>query len=387
MDTPQNNAGVGVFIDYEYLHISLERVYGFVLDADVVIEGIRGKVKDSGKIILEKAYAPWSNFINGLTELSKKRVETVNISSKRVEKTNVTDGRRCTIIQNNADIYIAWDIAQIIYSKTNINTFVLVSGDGDFVEVVKRVQQNGNKVIVMGFENNTSDLLRGQADEFVPLDDLAKINEELILTRIIDLSLDLELKLDYIGFKLLVDIMEREDPNTKYREYLQRAIDDGVFTTEHRPEPGSVKGEVFALIINRNHPVVKEVIAKRLAEGRRTNVEGHIPSSGGLDKKPSTEDHDDDNYIRAVHEIESGNYEEGYEAITAYLEKYPDDILAYLWVIQCLINLDKKEELQQICEKVYGMPGFNKFTEQYPDWARYIETKVNLKETNSKMDN
>ncbi len=384
MDTPEKSVGVGVFIDYEYLHISLERVYGFVLDADLVIDGIRDKISDSGKIILEKAYAPWSNFINGLTELSKKRVETVNISSKRAEKTDVTDGRRCTIIQNNADIYIAWDVAQIIYSNTNINTFVLVTGDGDFVEVVKRVQQNGNKVIVMGFESNTSDILRGQADIFISLDDLAKMNENLIVTRIIDLSLDLEMKLDYVGFKLLVDILEREDPDTKYREYLQRAISEDIFQTEHRPEPGSVKGEVFAILVNREHPLVEEVIEKRLAEGKRVKPDDSKLGSGGIEKPPQTEDHEDPAYIRAVQEIETGDYSAGYEAVQEYLKRYPEDMLGYLWVIQCMINLDKKDELQRICEQVYAMPGFKNFSEQYPDWSRYIETKVNLAQNNNK---
>ena len=378
INAPEKDVGVGVFIDYEYLHISLERVYGFILDADVVIDGIRGKIAGHGKIILEKAYAPWSNFINGLTELSKKRVETVNISSKRVEKTNVTDGRRCTIIQNNADLYIAWDIAQIIFSKINIDIFVLVTGDGDFVEVVKRVQQNGKKVIVMGFENNTSDMLRGQADYFMPLDDLAQLNEELILSRIIDLSLDLELKLDYVGFKLLVDILEREDPETKFREYIQRAINDEIFRTEHRYVPSSAKGEVFALLVNRSHPLVKEVIEKRLSEGKRTQTED---SPRGGEIVPSlniSEDHEDDNYVLAVQEIETGNYDEGLAAIREYLESYPGDFLGYLWLIQCLINFDEQEELQRICDKVHSMPGFKGFTEQYPDWARYIATKANL---------
>jgi len=262
---------------------------------------------------------------------------------------------------------------------------VLVTGDGDFVEVVKRVQQNGNKVIVMGFESNTSDLLRGQADVFIPLDNLAKVNEDLIISRIIELSLDLELKLDYIGFKLLVDILEREDPDTKYREYLQRAINEEIFNTEHRNEPGSVKGEVFALLVNREHPVVKEIIEIRLAEGKRVKIEGQIPESNGLVKPPQTEDHEDTDYIHAVREIETGNYETGYEAIQEYLSKYSQDMMGYLWVIQCLINMDQKEELQRVCEQVHAMPGFKIFSGRHPDWARYIETKVNLAQNNNNI--
>jgi uncharacterized LabA/DUF88 family protein len=363
---------IGVFIDYEYLHITLERLYGIVLKPELLITGIREKISEHGKIILERAYAPWSNFVDGLAKLSKSRVETINITSKQVDKTDLGTGRRCSILQNNADIYIAWDIAQLIFSNQNVNTFVLVTGDSDFIEIVKRIQQNGRGVAVVGFRDNTSDLLRTQADLFISLDDLASANESAILDRAIDLCLDLDNKLNYVGYKLVMDILIREEPNVNFRDIIQRAINDGVFFTERRPEPDSVKGEVFVLKTNYSHPAVQGVIAKRVAEGKPVPIETTAGEEPGV---KSIRDHDDLRFVDAVNRISAGDSAGALDRFEEYLVDYPSDLSAYVSAIKCLVELNESEKIPEMCTRALTVENYENQRDHFPDWAEFIESK------------
>jgi uncharacterized LabA/DUF88 family protein len=370
-----NDEGIGVFIDYEYVFITLERLYGVPMDLEVVIEGIHGKIKQSGKIILERAYAPWSNFVEGLAQLSKWRVETVNISSKQVDKTDVKTGQRCAVLQNNADIYIAWDIAQLIYTNQNIQKYALVTGDGDFVEIVKRAQQNGKRVIVMGFERNTSDFLRTQADQFVSLDDLARANESAIAERIVDLGLDMEQRLDYVGYKLLIDILSRENPQVNFRELVHRIITDGVFVTERRPDPASIKGEVFVIIPNRKHPLVRERLQAR---GVNPDAEPEVARrtvEPSLDAPPP-EDHSDPNFVGGVEAFEKKKFEEAADRFEKYLSVFDADFSAYVMAIKALIELNRPDALRNMCLRARNLSNYDQLSQRFPDWARFIDNKV-----------
>lgn len=369
-----NGEGVGIFVDYEYVFITLERLYGVPMNLEVVMEGIHSKIKPFGKIILERAYAPWSNFVEGLAQLSRWRVETVNITSKEVDKTDVKTGQRCTVLQNNADIYIAWDVAQLIYTNQNIQKYALITGDGDFVEIVKRAQQNGKRVVVMGFERNTSDFLRTQADHYVSLDDLARANESAIIDRIVDLALDLEARLDYVGYKLLIDILSRENPQVNFRELVARAITDGIFATERRPDPTSIKGEVFVINPSRTHPTVRQ----------RLSARGIDPDAPPAARKlvvppidaPPGEDHSDTNFVGGVEAYEKRRFEESAAYFGRYLTVYPKDFTAYIMAIKSIIELNRPEELRQMCLRVRALDEFDLLAQRFPEWARFIENKV-----------
>ena len=370
-----NGEGVGIFVDYEYVFITLERLYGVPMNLEVMVEGIHSKIRPSGKIILERAYAPWSNFVEGLAQLSRWRVETVNISSKEVEKTDVKTGQRCTVLQNNADIYIAWDIAQLIYTNQNIQSYCLVTGDGDFVEIVKRAQQNGKRVIVMGFERNTSDFLRTQADGFISLDDLARANESAILDRIVDLSLDLEQRLDYVGYKLLIDILTRENPQVNFRDLVHRAITDAVFTTGRRPDPASIKGEVFVIVPSRSHQLVRARLQARGVDPDAPPAPRR-PVIPPLDAPPR-EDHGDANFVGGVEAFEKRRFEEAAAMFGRYLTIYPHDFTAYIMAIKAVIELNRPEELRQMCVRARGLDDFELLAQRFPEWARFIDNKVN----------
>jgi uncharacterized LabA/DUF88 family protein len=66
-----------------------------------------------------------------------------------------------------------WDMElalDILDAATNLDVVVLVSGDGDFTSLVKRVKSMGPRVEVFGFPRTTAKSLVGAADHYQPLD-------------------------------------------------------------------------------------------------------------------------------------------------------------------------------------------------------------------------
>ncbi len=65
------------------------------------------------------------------------------------------------------DVGIAMDTIRL---APKVDTIILVSGDGDFAELVVYLQGLGCRVEVMGFEKTTSSRLLAVADDFMPID-------------------------------------------------------------------------------------------------------------------------------------------------------------------------------------------------------------------------
>jgi uncharacterized LabA/DUF88 family protein len=74
-----------------------------------------------------------------------------------------------------------WDMEMaldILDMAPQLDVVVLVSGDGDFTSLVKRVKTIGPKVEVVAFPRNTAKSLLEAADRFHPLDRRAMIRTE-----------------------------------------------------------------------------------------------------------------------------------------------------------------------------------------------------------------
>jgi hypothetical protein len=66
------------------------------------------------------------------------------------------------------------DALDLCYTKTHVDTFVVISGDSDFSPLVSKLRENNKDVIGVGVKNSTSDLLIASCDEFIYYDDLVR---------------------------------------------------------------------------------------------------------------------------------------------------------------------------------------------------------------------
>jgi hypothetical protein len=79
--------------------------------------------------------------------------------------------------KNSADIRMVVDALDLCYTKSHVDTFVIVSGDSDFSPLVSKLRENDKTVIGVGVKKSTSDLLVGACDEFIYYDDLVRVQK------------------------------------------------------------------------------------------------------------------------------------------------------------------------------------------------------------------
>ena len=85
--------------------------------------------------------------------------------------------------KNSADIRMVVDALDLCYTKSHVDTFVIISGDSDFSPLVSKLRENNKLVIGVGVKQSTSDLLMASCDEFIYYDDLVRDSEKPRRTR------------------------------------------------------------------------------------------------------------------------------------------------------------------------------------------------------------
>ena len=143
---------VAVFIDYDNIEISVEDTFGKSTEVDW--NRIFNYASQIGRVVLRRAYADWAEAATKQRQLLSLGVELVHVNSKRGK--------------NAADIRIVIDALELFHSERDSFTHVLlVSGDGDFTELVHRLRAHGKTVIGLGISGTTADYLIGACDKFV----------------------------------------------------------------------------------------------------------------------------------------------------------------------------------------------------------------------------
>ncbi len=75
------------------------------------------------------------------------------------------------------------DALDLCYTKSHVNTFVIISGDSDFSPLVSKLRENAKQVIGVGVKQSTSDLLIANCDEFIFYDDLVRDSQRAAAKR------------------------------------------------------------------------------------------------------------------------------------------------------------------------------------------------------------
>jgi hypothetical protein len=71
--------------------------------------------------------------------------------------------------KNGADVRLVVDALELAYLREHIDTFVLASGDSDFVPLAAKLRENDRTVIGMAVKESTSPLFVKACDEFIYL--------------------------------------------------------------------------------------------------------------------------------------------------------------------------------------------------------------------------
>jgi uncharacterized protein (TIGR00288 family) len=115
-----------------------------------------------GPIVVKKAYCDWERYKKFKPAMHEAAFEMIEIPHLRMSG------------KNSADIRLVVDALDLCYTKSHVNTFVIVSGDSDFSPLVSKLRENNKEVIGVGVASSTSDLLIANCDEFIYYDDLVR---------------------------------------------------------------------------------------------------------------------------------------------------------------------------------------------------------------------
>ena len=167
---------VALFIDWENFKISLAAG-----NRTPNLSSLKEEISEHGRVVVAKAYADWvtrapelrgaSQFNNDPPSLYAAGIEPVFVPT-RVPSTQASsaNGMRTYRVKNSVDVKMTADCIECAHSYPNIGTFVLVSGDSDFLHVVNALRTMGKRVVIVGVSWSTSRRLADQVDSLLLYD-------------------------------------------------------------------------------------------------------------------------------------------------------------------------------------------------------------------------
>jgi uncharacterized protein (TIGR00288 family) len=158
MSSKASDATMAVFLDLENIALGARDAKYPSFDIGKVLERLLLK----GHIVVKKAYCDferYKDFKRGLHEAAFELIEIPHVRQSG---------------KNSADIRMVVDALDLCYTKSHVDTFVILSGDSDFSPLVSKLRENAKTVIGVGVKNSTSDLFINNCDEFIYYDDLVR---------------------------------------------------------------------------------------------------------------------------------------------------------------------------------------------------------------------
>ncbi|NVM75842.1 uncharacterized protein (TIGR00288 family) [Duganella sp. SG902] len=158
MASSNENVSMALFCDFENVALGVRDANYDKFDIKPVLERLLLK----GSIVVKKAYCDWDRYKSFKASMHEANFELIEIPHVRQSG------------KNSADIRMVVDALDLCYTKSHVDTFVIISGDSDFSPLVSKLRENAKKVIGVGVKQSTSDLLVANCDEFIFYDDLVR---------------------------------------------------------------------------------------------------------------------------------------------------------------------------------------------------------------------
>jgi len=161
MASSPDSISMALFCDFENVALGVRDAKYEKFDIKRVLERLLLK----GSIVVKKAYCDWERYKGFKSAMHEANFELIEIPHVRQSG------------KNSADIRMVVDALDLCYTKSHVNTFVIISGDSDFSPLVSKLRENAKRVIGVGVKQSTSDLLIANCDEFIYYDDLVRERE------------------------------------------------------------------------------------------------------------------------------------------------------------------------------------------------------------------
>ncbi|KAG8148820.1 NYN domain-containing protein [Burkholderia catarinensis] len=235
MALPLDNVSMAVFCDFENVALGVRDAKYEKFDIQPVLERLLLK----GSIVVKKAYCDWDRYKGFKASMHEASFELIEIPHVRQSG------------KNSADIRLVVDALDLCYTKSHVDTFVIISGDSDFSPLVSKLRENAKKVIGVGVKNSTSDLLVANCDEFIFYDDLVREQQRALAKRE-------QQRTGNSGAKRPDEPSRKHDMDARRAEAIALAVETFDALASERDDVGKIWASVLKSAIKRRKPDFNE---------------------------------------------------------------------------------------------------------------------------------
>jgi uncharacterized protein (TIGR00288 family) len=146
----EDRPNICVLIDFENMAVSAEQV-----DQEFDLAPVMELLKTRGRLAIKRAYGDWARYRHFRADLLDHAVDLVQLY------------RFGSAGKNRADIRLAIDAMEVVFTRSNVDVFAIVAGDSDYSTLVNKLREYGKYTIGIGLRHATGDLLVKSCDEFL----------------------------------------------------------------------------------------------------------------------------------------------------------------------------------------------------------------------------
>ncbi|MGH2601587.1 MAG: NYN domain-containing protein, partial [Dehalococcoidia bacterium] len=159
-EPPAHAPNAALLIDFDNMTMGIRS------DLHTELKRLLGSEIIRGKVAVQRAYADWRRYPQYIVPLSESSIDLIFAPAYGSNKKNATD------------IRLAIDALELVFTRPEIGTFILLSGDSDFSSLVLKLKEYGKYVIGVGIRESSSDLLIQNCDEYYSYNELAGFTKE-----------------------------------------------------------------------------------------------------------------------------------------------------------------------------------------------------------------
>ena len=232
---------MALFCDFENVALGVRDAKYEKFDIAKVLERLLVK----GSIVVKKAYCDWERYKEFKAAMHEAAFELIEIPHVRMSG------------KNSADIRMVVDALDLCYTKSHVDTFVIISGDSDFSPLVSKLRENNKAVIGVGVKQSSSDLLISNCDEFIYYDDLVREERGQGEARAAQESAP-QGGILYESRRRLAELEEKPEHEDKTAQALDLVMSTLDALVAERGEDEKIWGSMIKQTLKRRHPGFNE---------------------------------------------------------------------------------------------------------------------------------
>ncbi len=159
-EPPAHAPNAALMIDFDNVTLAIRS------DLSNQLRKLLGSDIFKGKVSVQRAYADWRRYPQYIVPLSEASIDLIFAPAFGSNKKNATD------------IRLAIDATELVFTRPEIGTFILLSGDSDFSSLVLKLKEYGKYVIGVGIRESSSDLLVQNCDEYYSYSELTGLTKQ-----------------------------------------------------------------------------------------------------------------------------------------------------------------------------------------------------------------